>query len=118
LLGLLVLGLTSVVRGWECPGHLIMMQIALKELTADERAKVDRLLAGVKEHDSSFSTIEAGCFSEDMTAAGFPGLEDWKDYEMPYYDGVPPKAITKRLMDSRFAIVRSVSTCRTRRCTL
>ena len=107
LLCVLVLGLTSLIRGWECPGHLIMMQIALKEFTADERKKIDTLLAGVREHDANFSTVEAGCFSEDMTAAGFTALEDWKDFEIPFYDGVTPTPITKRLMDSRFAIVRT-----------
>ena len=105
----LVLGLMlSSAKAWDCSPHLLMMQIALKDLTADETSKLERILGGMTEKDASGHLLEAACFSEDMTASGFTALELWKSYETPFYDGISEKDahFHKPLMDSLFAIVR------------
>ena len=108
LLCLLVGIFSSVGKAWECSSHLIMMQIALRELTADEKGKMERILGGMNEHDANFTILEAACFHEDMTASGFTGLDSWKSYETPYYEGISEKdaTYTKPHMDTLYAIVR------------
>lgn len=111
----LILILTAFVyvgEAWECPAHLIMMQIAMKEFTEEEKGKMNALLGGMTEHDSQFSLIEAACFHEDMTASGMTAFDEWKSYEFPYYSGIAEKDanFTKPFMDSFFAIQKLMET--------
>ncbi len=107
LIGLAFVICTPIIKAWDCSSHLIIMQIALKELGDEEKGKITRLLDGMTSKDAKFSMLEAACFHEDMTASGFTAFELWKSYETPFYDGISEHEahFTKPLMDSYFAIV-------------
>ena len=112
LLICLLLGtLSHFGRAWECSPHLLIMQIAMTELTAEEQGKIKRILGGMTDSDADFTMLEAACFHEDMTASGFTGFEEFKSYETPLYDGISEHeaAFTKPMMDSLYAIVSSLA---------
>eukprot|EP00826_Nyctotherus_ovalis_P014286 TRINITY_DN13963_c0_g1_i5.p1 TRINITY_DN13963_c0_g1~~TRINITY_DN13963_c0_g1_i5.p1 ORF type:complete len:111 (+),score=12.38 TRINITY_DN13963_c0_g1_i5:44-334(+) len=66
LIGFVSLLLFSAVKAWDCAAHLIIMKIALIELTSEERTKLDTILSGLQSGVSKFRTVEAACFQEDM----------------------------------------------------
>jgi len=108
IFGLAFVILTSgVIRAWDCSAHLIVMQIALKELTDAEKTKMQQILDGITSKDGKFSMLESACFHEDMTAGGWTSFELFKSYEFPFYDGISHHEAhwTKPLLDSYFAIV-------------
>ena len=107
LLGLAFVIFTPIVYAWDCPAHLIVMQIAMKELTSDERTKVETILGWMTSKDAQFSVLESACFHEDMTASGFTAFDLWKSYETPFYQDISEQdaKFSIPLMDSLAGIV-------------
>lgn len=84
--------LISTTKAWDCAVHLIIMKIALTEMSNDERTKLETILTGLSSGIGKQRTIEAACFQEDMGDAGFTALDLWKSYETPFYDGITKEA--------------------------
>lgn len=95
---------------WECPAHLIMMQIAWTELADAEKNKITNLLSGMTGLNPGFTVLESACFHEDMTAAGATTFDLWKNYEFPFFDGIKEQDanFSAPLTDSLFAMVKSI----------
>ena len=79
------------IASWDCSGHLLIMKIALLELNQNEKAKLNKVLKGLTSGVSSFRTLEAACFHNDMIEAGFTAFIGMRSHELPFYDGISEK---------------------------
>jgi len=106
-LGFLLAFFVSTTKAWDCAVHLIIMKIALMEMTSEERSKLTTILSGLKSGIENLTTVEAACFQEDMEEAGFTAFRLWKSYEIPFYDGIKKEEakLENPLLDTLSGIV-------------
>lgn len=99
--------LISAAAAWNCTVHLLIMKVAMSELSEREISVLASVVQGMSSGLEKFKLVEAACYQEDMEAAAFTAFALWKSYEMPFYDGISSEKskFVRPVMDAAKGIV-------------